>query len=148
MGTVASKLSRKRGFWVFVDASPKKILKERDERPRGRPPKNLDKRFDMVVWQKASDKIRAILEIKVAWNITSLRSDRKKIALFMKNNEYVNAGYLLLYTEAKGTRREETLSNRLKNWADRLRCKLVGSTMDAPGDDEWGWAVGLLRLEE
>jgi hypothetical protein len=146
MCSVANKLSRKMGFWVFVDTPPKRILKERDERPRGRPPKNQDNRFDMVVWQKASDEIRAVVEIKKAWNIIGLLSDRKKVAWFMKKNKYVNAGCLLAYTEAKGTRREKTLLNRLKNWADRLRCELVGSTMDARGDGEWGWAVGLFRL--
>jgi hypothetical protein len=147
MCSVATKLSKKMGFWVFIDASPRKIQEERDERPGGRPPKNLDNRFDMVVWQK-DNKIRAILEIKRAWSIDGLRRDRKKIGLYMKNNNDVNAGYLLAYTEAKGLPRDKTLSNRLKNWANALHCELVGYTMDAKGDGEWGWAVGLLRLAE
>ena len=146
--TIANKLAKNAGFWVFVEASPKKIRKERDEHPpRGRPPKNLGQRFDIVVWQKASNDVRAILEIKRAWSITDLRGDRKKIADFMENSEYVNVGYLLAYTESKGQRRETTLTKRLKNWAERLDCQLVGSTINAKGDGEWGWAVGLFRLQ-
>jgi len=143
--TIAIKV-RKQGFWVYPEASPKKIMEERNDRPKGRPPRNLGQRFDLVVWDKSDDNIRAIFEIKKAWNITSLRGDRKKIATFLNRNEYVKSGYLLAYTEAKGGRRAETLSNRLAYWAEGLNCALVGTHIDAQGDGESGWAIGLLRL--
>ena len=54
MCTVATKVATTDGSSVFIEASPKKILKERDEKRRGRPPTNLDQRFDIVVWQKAT----------------------------------------------------------------------------------------------
>lgn len=100
----------KQGFTVFPEASPKKIMNERDHRPRGRPRKNLGQRFDIVVWLKASDQVRAILEIKRAWSIADLRSDREKVATFLQRNNFVRAGYLLIYTEAKvkGRRRADT----------------------------------------
>jgi hypothetical protein len=139
---------REEGFWVYPEASPKKIRKDQDVRPRGRPPRNPDKRFDLVVWQKASNKIRAILEIKRAWSISDLKGDREKIERFLKfkNNEYV-AGYLLAYTEADGNKRGDTLSKRLNDWAQKLNCALVGLHKDAQGDGEWGWAIGLFRLK-
>jgi hypothetical protein len=147
MSAVASKISKKGEFWVFLDASPKKIQKELKEHPRGRPrKKNQGKRFDLVVWKKASEELRAILEIKRAWNIIGLRADRKKMAEYVKSNkDYDIAAYLLAYTEA---RRENTLSNRLKSWTDRLDCTLVASSMDCKGDGEWVWAAGLFRLKQ
>jgi len=143
--SIAIKI-KKKGFWVYPEASPRKIMKERNDHPRGRPPKNLGQRFDLVVWSKSSNNIRAIIEIKRAWNITSLLNDREKIATFLKLNEYVKSGYLLAYTEAKGEKRADTLSNRLDYWALGLNCRLVGYNTDAQGDGEWGWAFGLFRL--
>ena len=147
MCTIANKVTKKGGFWVFVDASPKKIREEREDGPpRGRPPKNLAQRFDIVVWAKASNDVRAIIEIKRAWSIANLRGDRRKIAEFMEKNEHVKTGYLLAYTEAKGRQRDTTLSHRLKTWAESLKCTLVGSTSNVKGDGEWGWAIGLFRI--
>jgi hypothetical protein len=131
------------GFWVYPEASPKKIIDERDDRLKGRPPKGLGQRFDIVVWAKSSDKIRAILEIKRAWSIADLRSDRDKVATFLKRSKYVKAGYLLVYTEAKG---EKKLLNQIANWANDLDCKLVGKYADKQGDGEWNWGIGLFRL--
>jgi hypothetical protein len=46
---IASK-AREKGFWVYPEASPKKIMKDRNDSPKGRMPKNLGQRFDLVVW--------------------------------------------------------------------------------------------------
>jgi hypothetical protein len=143
--TIANKL-RKEGFLVFPEASPKKIREEMDDPPKGRPPKNLGQRFDLVVWEKSNEKIKAVIEIKKAWDITLLRTDQKKIATFLKQHEYVKSGYLLAYTDAKGVRRENTLSNRLDKWAQGLSCSLVGFHIDKQGSEEWSWAIGLFRL--
>jgi hypothetical protein len=147
--TIASKV-KEAGFWVYPEASPKKIRKEQNDPPRGRPPRNLDQRFDLVVWYKTSNNIRAILEIKRVWSIWDLRGDREKIEKFLKlkNNENV-MGYLLAYTEATeadGNKRADRLSKRLKNWAEKLNCTLAGIHIDGQGDGEWGWAIGLFRL--
>ena len=138
-----------------VKASPKRILEERDEKLRGRPPANHKQRFDIVVWQKSKNNIRAIVEVKRAYSITGLRKDRKKISKYMDSNDFVSTGYLLAYTEAGGKKRkstpkkrENTLKNRLKNWASELSCVLTGSFVDGKGDGEWGWAVGLFRLND
>lgn len=140
---IATKL--KEEFWIYPEASPKKIIKERNSRPRGPSPKNLGQRFDIVVWAKSINNIRAIIEVKKAWNITSLANDRKKIAIFLKRNKFVKSGYLLAYTEA---RRFDTLSKRLDYWAKGLDCKLVQHYIDPQGDGEWFWAIGLFRLPQ
>jgi hypothetical protein len=146
MCSVASKVAQKGGFSVFVEASPKKILKERDEQRRGRPSANLGQRFDIVVWQKSSCDIRAIIEVKRAWSIADLRDDRKKIANYMSSNVFVRAGYLLAYTEANGKNRQTKITDRFTNWCSELSCELACSFIDGKGDGEWGWAAGLFRL--
>jgi len=139
---IAIKINKQEGFYVYPEAWPKKIMKERDYHSRGRPPRNLDQRFDLVVWNKSSDNLRAILEIKRAWSISDLRDDREKIGTYIRQNKFVKTGYLVAYTEAK---RSETLLNRLISWANRLNCDLVESHI-GPSEGEWVWAVGLFKL--
>lgn len=100
VSSVARLIGKQGDFSVYLDASPKKIQKELEEHRRGRPRKNQGKRFDIVVWRRASDRLRAILEVKRAWSITGLRADRKKMAEFLSSKNYDIAGYLLVYTEA------------------------------------------------
>lgn len=146
MCSVAGMIAKKANFYVFIEASPKRIREEREEQLRGRPPANHGQRFDIVVWKKSKNDIRAIIEVKRAWSIADLRGDRKKISKYLASNKFVNTGYLLAYTEAKGKRREITLNNRLLRWANTLQCNLAGSFIDKKGDGECGWAVGLFRL--
>jgi hypothetical protein len=121
--TVALKLKEEK-FFVYPEASPKKIMEGRGERPKGRPAGNLGQRFDLVIWEKTTDNIKAVLEIKQAWDIAGLKSDREKISKFIKHKQYVKSGYLLAYTEAKGVKRVQTLENRLKNWKQVLLARL------------------------
>jgi hypothetical protein len=158
---VAHSVSSKAGFIVFPEASPRKILEEKNERPKGRPASNLGQRFDIVVWYKAKNDVRAVVEIKRAWTVSDLRSDRDKVEKFVKaNNRGNGTGYLLVYTEAKGRsraadlsekvkrqRRRDTLEKRLADWERKLaRTHLVGSVIDDRGDGTWGWAFGLFRV--
>lgn len=134
-----------RGFLVIPEASPKKIMEERNAPPKGRPPKNIYQRFDLVVWQNRGNDIKAIIEIKRAWSINDLIRDRDKIATFLKRNEYVKSGYLLAYTTTDGDKRE-TLSKRIHDFAEKLNCKLVDPNIESQSDGEWSWAFGLFRL--
>jgi hypothetical protein len=138
---VAVAVARK-GFSVYPEASPKKIMKEFDTPPRGRPANNFGQRFDIVVWLKSAEEVKAIIEIKRAWSIKSLRVDRRKVATFLRQG-HARAGYLLAYTEAKS---EAKLQEHLKYWAYELNCKLVGRHIDSQEDEKWQWAIGLFKV--
>lgn len=129
---------------VCVDFSPKRIEAEKDKKKKGRKPKDFRRRFDMVVWYKASLNVRAIVEVKKAYNRTTLRSDRKKLSRYISKNDC--AAYLLAYTEAKGSRRAETLESRRKRWPIELGCDLVSYKIHPKGDGTYGWAIYVMRV--
>jgi len=148
MCAVAAQLAKKNNFYVFIEASPEKIRIERGFPHRGRPDPDRRKRFDIVIWQKSKNDIRAIIEVKRAWNLGNLRKDREKISKYIVSKGFVKTGYLLAYTEAKGKRRKDTLNKRITHWASELKCQLAGSIMEWKGDGEWGWAACLLRFND
>jgi hypothetical protein len=86
MCEVAYMIAKKADFSVFIEASPKKILSEREEKLRGRRPANHGQRFDIVVWHKSRNDIRAIIEVKRAWSIANLRGDSEKIIKYMASH--------------------------------------------------------------
>jgi hypothetical protein len=146
MSTIATEINRKTKSWVFLDASPKKIRREiKEPIRRGRPLGNQGKRFDLVIWKKSTNKVRAVIEIKRAYTVGMLYSDRKKLSNYLSQENYPISAYLLAYTEAKGTFRERTLIKRKNEWPSRLGCDIVCYAIDCK-DDEFGWAVFLLKI--
>ena len=147
---VANGIARK-GWYVWCDASPSKIIFEESRSKRGHIPTNKNKRFDIVVWHKASKTVKAIIEVKRDWSITSLKGDRKKI-LKQKNKvkASANSGYLLVYSEEKhrknGKTATETLEKRFQRWAHGLGATISGKHFCAPRKGEWAWGFALLRL--
>jgi hypothetical protein len=55
-----------KGFEAYAETSPRKIMAEHDLPLRGRPLKEdrLRQRFDVVVWKKTKNELRAVIEIK------------------------------------------------------------------------------------
>jgi hypothetical protein len=96
------------------------------------------------VWLKASEEIKAIIEIKRAWSIRSLRGDRKKVATFLRQGQ-ARTGYLLAYTEAQGATK---LMKRLEYWAKYHKCTLVGKHVDSQRYEKWQWAIGLFKVRD
>lgn len=137
-------ISHKTGMAVCIDFSPKRIEAEKEKKKKGRKPRDFRRRFDMVVWHKTSLNVRAIIEVKRAYNRTTLRSDRKKLSRYISKNDCV--AYLLAYTEAKGSRRAETLESRRKRWPKELGCDLVGYKIHPKGDGRYGWAIYVMRV--
>jgi len=144
---VADYLSKGLDLCVFIEASPKKILKERLTITRGRPAGNLGKRFDIVVWQKSSDDIKAIIEVKKAWDINLLNLDKIKITRYMEKNHFIKTGYLLVYTDIKAQSKRNGLTTRIRNWERDLKCKLVGSFLHEEENANWHWGVCLFRID-
>lgn len=150
MCSIARAINKKGGYSVYLDASPKKVQRDYDEPQKGRPRNDQGKRFDLVVWKKSENKLKAIIEIKRSLGVHSLLIDRKKMVAFLRGNNDAIAAYLFVYTEAKGYRREITLNNRLGNWERKLKhSRLVAHRVEPhmrDGRDEWGRAAGLYRI--
>lgn len=137
--TLATDIFRLGGYSVFMEASPRKILNEITQEQR-----NADNiRFDLAIWEKSTNKIRAIIEIKMARDINVLIKDKIKITDYKRINNFVKNGYILFYTELKTI---DKLKSRLSDWPDKLNCTLVGHKVDEKGDGTWKWAIALLKV--
>jgi hypothetical protein len=106
----------KLGFDVFIDASENRVQAElgvaRSERSNA-----LRKRFDISVFYKHKNKVRAVIELKTrgTWSVTGVVKDATKIEGHFRNKHRATTGYLLVYAEASGVKRRKDLSNRLQN---------------------------------
>ena len=49
---IAINIFRNKGFYIYIDPSPKKIREASDSISK-RPPNNISQRFDLVFWHKA-----------------------------------------------------------------------------------------------
>lgn len=146
----------RRGFRVFIDASLERIRQEIGS-SKGRRPAASRKRFDISVWRKTSNSLRAVIEIKRDWSISSIREDARKIKDSFKLANSAPTGYLLVYSEANRERttrrrsadweanRERILRKRFVDWARKLQWNLVDVVTGSYKTDHWGLA--LLRLD-
>lgn len=139
---VSKNIAKSNGYLVFPEASPKKIKSEINLVKRGPVPKSDGERFDIVVWEKHTQNIRAIIEIKRSYNINPIRNDLNKVKDHLKKMNFVKNGYILAYHEAK---KIETISNAFTRWSEELGCKLVGTTTGNDFKDEWKWGFGLFK---
>lgn len=105
---IAVNMFSEKGFYVYVDPSPKKIRNDsRSDSISEKPPKNLNlqQRFDLVFWLKADDRVKAIIEVKRAWNKTPVMNDVNKVSDYLKTNDGKDVdGYVLYYTHASDTK--------------------------------------------
>jgi hypothetical protein len=133
---------------VYLEKSPAKIDKERRWMRVGRPPSNKRERFDAAIWYKATERLKAIVEIKLmaGGTLGPIRKDAEKVRKHLAQGR-AKKGYLLVYTVSKGRRRAIELPKRLAAWAEDARCTLIEKHVRAEADDDWGWAFGLFRVE-
>ncbi len=147
---VANGIGRKK-WQVWPEASPRKIIVDADGSKRGRRAKNRNRRFDIVVWHKASSTLKAIIEVKLAWSVNSLMRDAEKIRKQQNaKRASARAGYLLVYSEARHEAEKRTgaatLKRRFKKWAKALDANLRGMRLRAPRGEPWAWGFALFRL--
>jgi hypothetical protein len=140
---VCKNIAKSNGYLVFPEASPKKIKSEINLVKRGPNPKSDGERFDIVVWEKHTKNVRAIIEVKRAYNINPIRSDLEKIKKHTKKLDFVKSGYVLAYHEAK---KIETLQNAFSRWSKELECELVGIITGPDFDNECKWGFGLFKV--
>lgn len=132
---------------VYVDASLKKS-KSQMRRRVGRPASGMGRRPDISVWAKTGASLRAVVEIKQAWNINPVVADAKKVETMLKKVRGVKAGYILVYSDAKKWANKDRvafLKNRFNSWAKKIAWQCVGMRTGTVGDDKWAWGFCLLR---
>jgi hypothetical protein len=132
---------------VYIDTSLKKIVQDIGRRHRGRPSTNIRQRPDISVWFKTSDTLRAVIEIKRAWQFRPVRLDAMKLTKYLRQKGAAGTGYLLVYSEINGQRRRVKLRNRFEKWANRLSWTLVGHIVRTSHvDTDWAWGFALMRF--
>ena len=142
--TTAQHVFRATGNSVCIDFSPKRIEDEKTTKQRGRKPKDYRRRFDMVVWHKATKTVRAIVEVKRAYNSNMIKPDGKKLRRYAGRQGC--AAYLLAYTHASGKNRVATLERRAKNWVKGIKGTLIRRHIDKRGDGQYSWSIYLIRV--
>ena len=147
---VAVEMFRKQGFYIYVDASPKKIREGSDSISK-RPPGNIAQRFDLVFWHKTKNQLKAIVEIKRAWNQTPVIKDVKKLSGFITKKDAGGAtGYVLYYTHDDTQDMDaQVIIDRFNRVNDTMRNQLslhglthpVDSYIYKSDDPPWGFAL-------
>lgn len=136
------------GNEVFTEASPAKIAREHNSPLRGRPAHNKQKRFDIVVWQRSQNLLRAAIEIKRTSTLQPVVKDAVKLRKYLDQRNSHGVGYLLVYSEAKGANRVERLRKRASSAAAHLKATgwtMLSAVVHSPRSSPWSWSVYLLR---
>ena len=141
---IAINVFENQSFYVYVDASPKKIREGSDSISK-RPPSS-SQRFDLVFWHKTKNQLKAIVEIKRAWNQTPVIEDVKKLSGYITKKDAGGAtGYVLYYTHDDA----QVIVDRFNRVNDTMRSRLglyglthpVESCICKSGDPPWGFAL-------
>ena len=142
---IAIEVFENQGFYIYVDASPRKIREGSDSISK-RPPSNVAQRFDLVFWHKTQNQLKAIIEIKRAWNQTPVIKDVKKLLGYITKKDAGGAtGYVLYYTDGDA----QVIINRFNRVNDTMRNQLnlrglthpVDSYICKSDDPPWGFAL-------
>lgn len=155
---VAVELFKKTSHCVYIDPSPKK-LRESSASSSKRPPPNVKQRFDLVFWLKSDARVKAILEIKVAWGKKPVMDDIRKVSTYLNTKDGQGVtGYVLYYTDHRRNKRwkgkdsrfigdrfksvdEEVKSMRGRDRTAGLRHGLFDYVCDRKNEDPWGVAL-------
>ena len=147
---IAIHMFKKTKRCIYVDPSPKK-LRESSENAGRKPPKQLKQRFDLVFWMKASDRVKAILEVKVSWETNPIIDDIRKVSEYIKKYESGATGYVLYYTDKKRKSKykgkdAKVIRERFRRVGEGRKVELAGSYICDPRDtDPWGFALYRCR---
>ena len=152
---IAMKLFDETQCCVYVDPSKRKIRYWTGN--VGRPPLDMQNRFDIVVWQKTQDtKVKAVIEIKQAWRKAPILMDLSKVANFLKSGGGKGAlGYVLYYSDKALNKNKkgkdlDTIRNRFKTiektWKSSVKNASSVELKDEyvfaeEGNDPWGFAL-------
>ena len=144
---IAIKAFENQGFFVYVDASPRKI-REYSNSISKRPPRNSAQRFDLVFWHKTKRRPKAIVEIKRTSNQNKVIKDVEKLRGYITKKDAGGAtGYALHYTHDATD--AQVIINRFNRVDYTMRNQLglhglthpVDSYIRKSGDPPWGFAL-------
>jgi hypothetical protein len=142
---VAQGVAKTAGNVVYIDTSMERMVTERGRGP-GRPAANSRQRPDISVWNKASETLRAIIEIKRTVSLGPILADAAKMNRWLRQANSPGAAYILAYSEASGGKRTATMKKRFNNWQTKSGWRKVGWVVhDDPDDPMWAWGIVLLR---
>lgn len=135
-------------WYVLFEATRAKIGYYHQKPLLGRPPK-LKSRYDLVVWNRSKDTLRAVIEMKRGMIITdAMRRDAERIRQATAKQYRASAGYLLTYSTIEDTKSAEMLELRLKRWADDMKLNIICTDLIAAEYSADGWieAFSLMRV--
>lgn len=146
---IAIEMFKRTGFYVYVDASPKKIRVDSDQPTKDR--RASAQRFDLVFWHKTKNQVRAIIEIKRSWNQGPIMKDVGKLLDFLPKKDAGEAtGYVLYYNHDDTPNMDgKVIADRFNRVNDTMRNRLnlyglthhVDSYIRKSGDPPWGFAL-------
>jgi hypothetical protein len=140
-----------KGWEVYPEATIKKITQAIGHPRRGRPPKSIKNRFDLVVWNRSSRRLRAVVEIKRTSRLAPLKGDAARIKKAMSGARTAKSGYLIVYSEADARaekkRPSEILKKRYADWAEELDLRIIcSSILGEDNDTPRAWAAGFVLM--
>ena len=148
---VAQSIFRRLKHRVYIDSSLKKIRS--DQKKRGRPAQaNAAKRPDLAIWHKSRSVVRAIIEIKIAWNKEAILEDSKKL-IEISNSKTRKKLYILAYSEVKIYNNNDKdarkkLRGNLTDWKpDNKWSRIIGNIPKSNCDEERCWGAALYRCD-
>jgi hypothetical protein len=139
---IATKISKKLGYSVYMDAALSRIARERAELGiaggKGPKSKNLSLRPDISVWGKTTGGIRAAIEVKRAPWTAGISSDVEKLRKIVGKHYGPKAGYVVAHTTAD---EEKTVNARIDKWISS-KSQLIKRDTGNGGDGRvWGYAL-------
>jgi hypothetical protein len=132
-----------KGHDVYAEATRKKIADGSGRPARGRPPTAKAARFDLVVWKKTADELRAVIEIKRCLSLVSaVHNDTKRIKRSLSSSQPAKAGYLVVYSEIKTKSGKDAIISRFGKWAEELDLELLKAEILDLESFGSGWIAG------
>ena len=62
------------------------------------------------MWNKFDDGLRAVIEVKRAWNFGAVSRDGEKLAKYLRQKAAAKTGYVIVYSEFKGRETPRTVA--------------------------------------
>ena len=145
------ELGKSRG--VYMEATRRKIADGVGRPPKGRPPHSPTTRYDLVLWDKTRNTLRAVIEIKRSLSLSApLKKDAKRIRTAVAHRQAVahgqkaKAGYLIVYSEATVKQHaNKGLTEKLEGWSTALNLKLIHAAVFDTDDEDYVAGFAIMR---